>query len=419
MFTSTIVLMGMAGLVGAGMTAFVGLCVVGFIVGFALGGNQAVDAVYLIESIPASHQWLVAMQGVSWGLGQLVAYAVGWAFIEQYTCGTGPDEESTASSFGRRQHSGGSSSSSGSNSCHYVTNKGWRYTWWCFGCITLFLYLLRFSVRMYETPKYLLARRRDAEAVQITRDIAHANKQITWLNEAAFARVDTSTITEEAEEDAERGRPVRKQGVSSAIKHLVATLGPLGLVMLMLLWATAGLTFILQQQFLSLYLTTKGVSQVTPKSVTTPYLFSRYIYIAICAIPGPLVASFLIEVKFLGRKRTGALLSLIAGIFMLVSTVSRSRNAALAFECILSFLQYALLAVITTYTVEVFGAPIRGAGVAITGFSWRLFGLIAWIIAAYSSTSNGAAVWFSGALSIVMTAVWALLPKETRAQAAA
>lgn len=78
MFTSTLVLMGMGGLVGAGMPSFTGLCVVGFVVGFAVAGNKSVDAMILLESLPASHQFLVAMQGVFWGLGQLVASAVGW-----------------------------------------------------------------------------------------------------------------------------------------------------------------------------------------------------------------------------------------------------------------------------------------------------------------------------------------------------
>ena len=77
-FTSTLVLMGMGGLVGAGMAAFTGLCVVGAVVGFAIAGNQAVDAIVLVESIPPSHQFLISMQGAFWGLGQLVAYAVGW-----------------------------------------------------------------------------------------------------------------------------------------------------------------------------------------------------------------------------------------------------------------------------------------------------------------------------------------------------
>ncbi|PSS05248.1 major facilitator superfamily domain-containing protein [Coniella lustricola] len=427
MFTATVVLMGMAGLVGAGMTAFTGLCVVGFVVGFAVGGNQAVDAVYLVESVPASHTWLVAAQGVFWGLGQLVAYAVGWAFLEQWTCGTGPDASS--GSFKRADHTGsgsgsGSGSSSSSSLCHYVSNKGWRYTWWCFGCITLFLYLVRFSIRMYETPKSLLARRRDDEAVQTTRDIANANRQITWLNEAAFARVESSMITEEAEEeetsDAERaGGPISKRGLSASIKSVVAALGPMGLCSLVLLWASIGLTFTLQSQFIQLYLATKGVSAVTATSVSRPYWFSRYVYISICAIPGPLIASALVEAKFLGRKRAGALLSLLSGIFMLASTGARTRNSLLAFECILSFLQYALLAVVTLYTVEVFGAPIRGAGIAVTGLSWRFFGLVAWIVAGYSSSASGAAVWFSGALAILVSGLWILLPVETRAKAAA
>lgn len=76
-FTSTVVLMGMGGLVGAGMTEFTGLCVVGAVVGFAISGNQAISVMILVESIPASHQWLVSMQGIFWGLGQLVASLIG------------------------------------------------------------------------------------------------------------------------------------------------------------------------------------------------------------------------------------------------------------------------------------------------------------------------------------------------------
>lgn len=419
MFTSTVVLMAMAGLVGAGMSGFVGLCVVGFVVGFAVGGNQSVDAMLLLESLPASHQWLVTMQAVFWGVGELVANAVGYAFIELYTCGTGPDEDTTFSPSSKRAHS----SSSSSISCHYVSNKGWRYTWWCFGCITLFLYLLRFSFRMYETPKSLLARRRDAEAVQTTRDIAHASKQITWLGESSFARVDTMMITEEAEEEAEDlARPSRPTGARSPraiAASVVSTLGPLGLCLLVFAWATLGLTFPLHRQFLQPYLSTKGVSEVTATTVTRPYLFTRYIYVSICGIPGPAVAALLIETRALGRRRAGALLSLLAGVFMLAAGAARSRGAWLGFECVLSFFEFALMAVATVYTVEVFPAPIRGAGMGAAGFAWRVLGMVAWIVAASTSSTSGAAVWFSGALSVVATAAWVFLPKETRGKAAA
>ncbi|RHZ47811.1 uncharacterized protein CDV56_101323 [Aspergillus thermomutatus] len=203
-FTSTLVLMGMGGLVGAGMPAFTGLCVVGFAVGLAVSGNQLVDAIILLEVLPASYQYLVAIQGALWGLGQLTASAIGWAFIEQYTCGTGPDELSTAavlSSIKARTitHSSSGSSRSTSSSCHYVSNKGWRYVWWTFGCITLFVYLCRFAFPLRETPKYLLSRRRDAEATQIVKDIAGYNRRQTWLTETSFARVDSTIDTSAAE----------------------------------------------------------------------------------------------------------------------------------------------------------------------------------------------------------------------------
>lgn len=78
MFTSTVVLMGMGGLVGAGMPSFTGLCVVGFVMGFAVAENILINAIILVKWAPPSHQFLVCLQGLVWGLGELVAAAVGW-----------------------------------------------------------------------------------------------------------------------------------------------------------------------------------------------------------------------------------------------------------------------------------------------------------------------------------------------------
>ncbi|KAJ5708546.1 hypothetical protein N7488_008347 [Penicillium malachiteum] len=409
MFTSTIVLMGMGGLVGAGMPSFTGLSVVGFVVGFAVAGNKSVDAMILLESLPASHQFLVALQGVFWGLGQLVASAVGWAFIALYTCGTGPGEKSGAYSVTKRAHSSSSSSSSDSASCHYVSNKGWRYVWWTFGCITLFLYLCRFALSFFETPKFLLARRRDAEATQLVKDIAQYNNRQTWITEASFARID-STI--DGSEDELRTK--------SRTNALVSSTGAIGTLCLTLLWSVMGLTFILYKQYISNYLYEHSdVGKVNFTSVNTPYLYSRYMYIAICAIPGPLVAAFLMEIKGVGRKFTGAGIAVLIGVFMLISSVSKSRNALLGFECILSFLHAASLATLTLYTVEVFPTPTRGFSLGFMGFFWGLFGMIACIITTFNSdvVSGGGPVWFCGAIWIIMAGAWVTLP-EIQATAA-
>ncbi|KAL2837626.1 major facilitator superfamily domain-containing protein [Aspergillus pseudoustus] len=411
-FTSTVVLMGMGGLVGAGMPSFTGLCVVGCVVGIAIGGNQSVDGMILLEMLPASHQFLLAAQGAFWGLGQVVAYAMGWAFIAEYTCGTGPDSVSTEQVLGgNSKRAGSSSGNDSSSSCHYVSNKGWRYVWWTFGCITLFLYLCRFLFPLRETPRHLLSRRRDAEATQIVRDIAAYNKRQTWLTEASFARIDSTTDTSG---ESARRRP--------RIHALLSSLGPAGLPALVALWSMTGLTFPLHKTYLSNYLsTTHGVTPLTATTVTRAHLFSYSLYTSICAIPGPLIAALLIETKLLGRKRTGALITILTGLVMLLATLSRSDGAALAFTCVLSFLQYAGLSILTTYTLEILPSPVRGCGMAAMGSVWGLFGLVAKIIEVYagSTGTGGAPVWFCGAVWIALGGAWFLGPGESGGRAAA
>ncbi|KAL3461017.1 major facilitator superfamily domain-containing protein [Aspergillus heterothallicus] len=408
-FTSTIVLMGMGGLVGAGMPSFTGLCVVGCVVGIAIGGNQLVNGMILVEMVPASHQFLLAAQGAFWGLGQVVAYAIGWAFIEEYTCGTGPDSVSTEQALGHSKRAAGSGSSGSDSSCHYVSNKGWRYIWWTFGCITLFLYLCRFFFPLRETPKHLLARRRDAEATQIVRDIAAYNKRQTWLTEASFARIDSTTDTS--------AEPARRHPRTRA---LLSSLGAIGLPSLLLLWSMTGLTFALHKTYLSNYLSTHGVTPLTAATVTRPHLFSYSIYTSICAIPGPIIAAVLLETRVLARKRTGAALALLTALFMLLSSLSRSDTSALAFSCILSFLQYASLAVLTTSTLELLPSPVRGCGMAVLGSVWGLFGLVAQIVGVYAGGSvvGGGPVWVCGAVWVVLAGCWVGV-RETRGRAAA
>lgn len=80
-----------------------------------------------------------------------------------------------------------------------------------------------------------------------------------------------------------------------------------------------GLSFILYQTYISNYLAAHGVSKVNATTVTRNYLYSRCLYTALCAIPGPIVASLLVEVKGVGHKCLGAKIAVLTGLFMLVS----------------------------------------------------------------------------------------------------
>jgi hypothetical protein len=306
--------------------------------------------------------------------------------------------------------SASSSSSSSASSCHYVSNKGWRYVWWTFGCITLFLYLCRFALNLHETPKFLLSRRRDAEATQLVKDIALYNRRQSWLTEASFARIDSTIDVSEGE--------LRTKSRSRA---LFSSLGLSGIACLVLLWSVTGLTFVLHQTYIGSYLAAHGVSQVNATTVTRSYLYSRYLYIALCAIPGPLLAALLVEVGGIGRKRTGAGIAILTGLFMFLATVARSHDSALAFECMLTFLRFAGLATLILYTVEVVPTTVRGYSLGIMGFFWGVFSLIAYIITTFdnSAGSSGGPVWFCGTVWILMAGAWLALPVETQAMAAA
>ena len=79
---------------------------------------------------------------------------------------------------------------------------------------------------------------------------------------------------------------------------------------------------------------------------------------------------------------------------MIVSATSRSRDAAPAFERVVSFLHFDGLTTLTLYTVEFVPTPTREFSPGIVDFFWGLFRLIAYVIVTFESkaVSNGAPV---------------------------
>lgn len=66
--------------------------------------------------------------------------------------------------------------------CTTATNKGWRYFLYTMGGFTLLLFFIRFFIfRMYESPKYLMGRGRDKEAVEVVHRVAKYNGTTSTL----------------------------------------------------------------------------------------------------------------------------------------------------------------------------------------------------------------------------------------------
>lgn len=68
--------------------------------------------------------------------------------------------------------------------CTRADNWGWRYLVLTLGAITFAMFLCRFFLfTLYESPKFLVSRGRQQEAVAAVHGIAHKNKTTTWLTE--------------------------------------------------------------------------------------------------------------------------------------------------------------------------------------------------------------------------------------------
>lgn len=68
--------------------------------------------------------------------------------------------------------------------CTRADNWGWRYLVLTLGAITFAMFLCRFFLfTLYESPKFLVSRGRQSEAVAAVHGIAHKNRTTTWLTE--------------------------------------------------------------------------------------------------------------------------------------------------------------------------------------------------------------------------------------------
>ena len=96
-------------------------------------------------------------------------------------------------------------SAPGVSCCQSSQNKGWRYFTYAIGALTFFMFACRFFlIRLYESPKFLLSRGRQAEAVAVIYGLAHHNRRRTWLTEEILNEIGGTPTTK------------RDQGLSKA-----------------------------------------------------------------------------------------------------------------------------------------------------------------------------------------------------------
>lgn len=150
-FNLTLGFTAIFGLAAAGSPSFAAIGVFAALWSFGVGGNLPVDSAVFLEFLPGSHQYLLTILSVYWALAQLLANLVAWPLLGKFTC-----EQTEV--------------------CKKENNMGWRYLIIAMGCFSLIQFFIRFACfTIYESPKYLMGKGREEEAVQVVHEVARRN----------------------------------------------------------------------------------------------------------------------------------------------------------------------------------------------------------------------------------------------------
>lgn len=83
--------------------------------------------------------------------------------------------------------------------CLDAENQGWRYLMYTVGALTLVLWAIRlFTIPLYESPRFLIGKGKDEEAVAVVHKIAKLNKRPCSLTVEELIQHGRTTNTSES-----------------------------------------------------------------------------------------------------------------------------------------------------------------------------------------------------------------------------
>ncbi|KAH8895657.1 hexose transporter [Thozetella sp. PMI_491] len=379
----------------AGTQNFVAFCALWAVIGTAAGGNVPVDSIIFLEFVPQSHQWLLVSLSGWWNFGQVIVALVSWVFLANYGC------------------------SSADAPCPRADNMGWRYVMITLGAIAIAFGLIRiFVFKIPESPRYLLSKGRDAEAVESVNYIAKYNGkpetltldmlqaidvQLRGSQGVAPVRMSYMAILKESFQDYQANSYKRLFSGRKMAQHTSVTF---------LLWLTIGIAYPLYFAFITSYLETKP-TYAADTSLGHTYMI--YCIVSAVGVVGPVAAGFAVETR-LGRRWMMAISAVLTGVFLFAYTSAATEAADIGFQCATGVLGNFEYAIMYAFTPESFPGPVRGTGTGIAATLLRFGGLIASLISTYGGYSV-APIYASAALWIAAGVFCLGLPYETHGHA--
>ncbi|KAI5843789.1 MFS general substrate transporter [Morchella snyderi] len=392
-FNLTLMITGIFGLLAGAAPNFGALAAFDALWSLGVGGNLPVDSAVFLEFIPGTHQYLLTVMSVWWAFGQLLASAVAWPLMANFACES-------------------------AEGCTRSANMGWRYFVFTMGAFTLVMFVIRFFVfKLHESPKFLMSRGKDAEAVKSIHAVARYNKVISTLTVEHLTRIDAEadrSANTKTPGYATIGAAVERNLKRFDLEHIrslfVTPRLAFSTSLVIVLWGLIGLAYPLYNSFLPYFLASRG-AQIDDGSPSTT--FRNYLIIAVCGIPGSFIAGLAVELPLLGRKGAMSISTILSGIFLFATTTARTSNALLGWNCGYALTSGAMYGILYSYTPEIFPTRNRGTGNGLAATANRVCGIFAPVVAMYADLETPVPVYVSGVLFLVAGVLMLALPYET------
>ncbi|KAI0373645.1 MFS general substrate transporter [Pilatotrama ljubarskyi] len=395
-FNLTLFITGVFAMAAGASPNAVALCALVAAWSVGVGGNLPVDSAVFLEFIPPSHQYLLTVLSIWWAFGQLVGSLVAWPLFAKFSCASADD-------------------------CPRSSNEGWRYFLYTMGGVMTLLFFIRFFFfHLFETPKFLMSRGRDAEAVEVVHQVARFNGKKSSLTLDMLTKYDAVAKTDgdvPPLDTSAMGSFLRtlRTFSGSHVKSLFATPKlAFSTTILIVIWALIGLAFPLYNGFLPYFLATRG-ADFGDGSIDITY--RNQVILSVVGLPGALIAGWMVDLPYLGRKGTLATSTIITGVFLFAATTARSSNALLGWNCAYSVTSNIMYGVLYAVSPELFPAKDRGTGSALVASANHICGALAPIVAIYTNLETAVPIYVAGACFIVGGFLAFLLPYEPRGKA--
>ncbi|OJJ48149.1 hypothetical protein ASPZODRAFT_150442 [Penicilliopsis zonata CBS 506.65] len=399
-FNLTIGITAVFGLIAAGAPTFGAVCTFAALWSVGVGGNLPVDSAIFLEFLPASHQYLLTVLSIDWAFAQVLATLVAWPLLGDFTC---VDE----------------------SRCTRTEDMGWRYFLLAMGAIAMLMFAVRLSYfTIFESPKYLMGKGRNDEAVRVVHEVARRNGKASSLTVADLDDCDYQQQQQQQERQQQgnsgpsTAEILRRRLSKLDLAHIKALFQTpkraYATTLIVLVWALIGLGFPLYNAFLPYIQQTRGVEFGDGSTYLT---YRNSLIIALLGVPGCLLGGVLVDLPRFGRRGALSLSTALTGVFLLASTSATSSNTLLAWNCAYTFMSNIMYAVLYAYTPEIFLTKHRGTGNALAASANRIFGVLAPVIAMFANLETAVPVYLSGALFLIAALLVVLIPYESRGKA--